>query len=121
MPRSRKRRSIHLDNAESRLAEIVGINPNLDFGEGLTTRNIKDKIEKARGALADYNTLISNLEKARVLFSLLENEVKDLHTRMLTGVATRYGKESAEYRMAGGVPPSERRRSRSSAAVVADG
>ena len=118
MPRLRKRRSIHLDNAESRLAEVIGIDPDLDFGDGLSTDAIQEKVTQARQALAQYNTLISGLEQARKLFDDLEKEVKDLHARMLTGVATRFGKESAEYKMAGGTPPSERRRPRSRAAAA---
>lgn len=37
-------------------------------------------------------------------------QVKDLSKRMLTGVASKYGKNSSEYEMAGGTRKSERKK-----------
>lgn len=39
-----------------------------------------------------------------------EDRLKDLSERVLLGVATRYGKDSDEYEMAGGIRKSERKR-----------
>ena len=39
-----------------------------------------------------------------------ERELADVAEHMLMGVATRYGKSSVEYGMAGGVPKNQRRK-----------
>ena len=109
MPR-KKKRSILLDRAESRHAEMSAINGDLDFGEGLSIENFKEQIDKTRQSLADYNRLLSNLDEAAATFKNLERNLGLITSRMLAAVAARYGKESVEYKMAGGTPLGERSR-----------
>ncbi|MEM6350006.1 MAG: hypothetical protein AAF766_04520 [Cyanobacteria bacterium P01_D01_bin.14] len=109
MPR-KKKRSILLDRAESRHAEMSAIDADLDFGEGLSVETFKEEIEQTRQALANYNRLISTLEQAALAFKDLERNLGLTTSRMLAAVAARYGKESAEYKMAGGTILSERNR-----------
>jgi hypothetical protein len=112
MSRRKKKRSIHLDKAQARLAALRSIKPVLDFGAGLTTQTYADLIVETRQTLADYNSLLTKLDQVYSKFKTLERSLTEMTTRMLIGVATQYGKESIEYKMAGGTRPSERRRHR---------
>lgn len=57
-----------------------------------------------------YNTLLSQTDGALNAFVVAEKGLKDLSERMLSGVAVKFGKDSAPYKMAGGVRKSERNR-----------
>ena len=114
MARRKKKRSIKVDRAMARHAAMQSIDPDLDFGEGLSVQAYGKLLDQAREALTAYNTLLSDLDKAFTAFDVLEQSLTTMSTRMLSGVAARYGKESVEYTMAGGTRPSERRKSRPS-------
>ena len=112
MPRLKKTRSIHLDKARTRRDAIVSIDPNLDFNNGQTVAAYSDIIRQAEAALSEYNTTLSKLDNLYNQFKALETQLRDASERMLTGVATQFGKNSAEYEMAGGTRKSERKRLR---------
>ena len=57
-----------------------------------------------------YNSALSNLDKLYRDMLETERELSDMAEHMLLGVATKYGKSSAEYGMAGGVPKNQRRK-----------
>ena len=54
--------------------------------------------------------MLSTVDRAIASVEAAEAEVKNLSELMLLGVATKYGKDSYEYEMAGGVRKSERKR-----------
>lgn len=114
MARRKKKRSINIDRAQVRHAAILSIDSALDFGEGLSAQAFGKLLAETRQALADYNTLLSDLDSAYTAFKVLERSLTTMSTRMLSGVAARYGKESVEYTQAGGTRPSERRKSQPS-------
>ncbi len=101
------RGSASIDKAQRRLANLKSIDENLDLGYGLTIDNYADAIESIRTALDKHNTLISNLDESRKNVTELEKALSSLSERMLSGVATKYGKDSIQYSKAGG---SNRRR-----------
>ena len=115
MSRRKKKRSLIIDKAHSRQASLLSIAPELDFGNDLTTDAYDQLIEETRDSLKVYNTLLSELDQAYNGFQALEKALADMTDRMLTGVATQFGKNSDEYEMAGGTRKSERRRSRRTA------
>lgn len=60
--------------------------------------------------IANYNTALSTIDD---LYNDCINQikvVKDWNERILTGVATKYGKNSSQYEMAGGKKKSERKK-----------
>lgn len=111
MSRLKKKRSIILDKARSRQAALLSVNAKLDFGNGLTTAAFDKLLDDTQKALKDYNTLLSQIDQAYNSFQSSEKSLADMSDRMLTGVATQYGKNSDQYEMAGGTRKSERRRS----------
>ncbi|WP_026082345.1 hypothetical protein [Mastigocladopsis repens] len=106
----RKRSSQMLEKAARRAASINSIDPNLDLGNGLTLPAFSTLIETMRTRENAYNSALSQLDKLYREMLQTERELGDMAEHMLLGVATRYGKSSVEYGMAGGVPKNQRRK-----------
>ena len=102
--------SASVDKAERRIAGLRSINPALDLGKGLTVEAFTDLIETTRRRVAAYNTTLSLLDADRAAMLEAEKTLMALSEKMLLGVAFEYGKDSAEYEMAGGVRKSQRKR-----------
>ena len=111
MPRTR-RSSSAIAKALVRSSNLKSISPTLDLGGGLTVAALDAKIAEAQAAEADYNQSVALMdEKANQLDALLE-EVSDLSSRLLSGVGSRWGKNSDEYEKAGGKKTDEIKRTR---------
>lgn len=109
-----KRTSKTLTAAATRLAGVKSIDPELDLGNGITVKEYEKKIEKTSKSLERYNTSLSVCDQNEELFDADELDLKDFHERVLLGVATKYGKNSTEYEMAGGKRKSARAKSKPS-------
>lgn len=105
-----KRSSVILQKSETRLAALQSINSRLDLGNGLTVAVFSALIETLRSQLAAYNSALSALDDLSSEIKQLEHQLRALSEQMLLGVAAKYGKDSREYGMAGGVRRSQRRR-----------
>ncbi|MBE9179516.1 hypothetical protein IQ268_13180 [Oculatella sp. LEGE 06141] len=106
----RKRSSKVLEKAERRAASLRSINTALDLGNGLSIEAYFSMIEEMRSELASYNTALSGIDKTYSNVLELERKLGDFSELILLGVATRYGKSSDEYVMAGGARKVSRRR-----------
>lgn len=115
MPRL-KRNSKVLDKAEVRVAGMQSISDTLMLENGLSVEEFNTLIVQLRVKLATYNTALSAIDKARSEVLELERKLGDYSERMLLGVASRYGKSSNEYEMAGGVRK-DRRKSRKPSSI----
>jgi chromosome condensin MukBEF ATPase and DNA-binding subunit MukB len=109
MPR-RKRTSIALENAQSRIAALQTIDPDLDLGRGISVADFNEKLEATRQALEEYNKALSVIDQTGSYVTELERSLTDLSNRMLSGVATIYGKSSSQYKMAYGSKRTTRKR-----------
>jgi hypothetical protein len=96
------RGSATVDKAQRRLANLKSIDEQLDLGYGLTIAAYRQMIETTRAALDAHNILISNFEESRKTVTELEKDLAALSERMLTGVSTKYGRNSVQYSKAGG-------------------
>ncbi|MHC5612986.1 MAG: hypothetical protein ACYTXA_18765 [Nostoc sp.] len=98
----RKRNSNVLERAERRIESLQSISVQLDFGEGLTIQAYTMTINDLRSKLSAYNTALSTIDKLTDDVKNAEQVVIAMSEKMLLGVASRYGKSSQEYEMAGG-------------------
>ena len=99
-----------LDKAGTRLSGIKSISPDLDLNDGLTVRNYEQQIKKTKDQIDVYNTTLGTIDDLYNA-SLAEIEIlKDWNERVLNGVASKYGTNSSQYEMAGGVRKSERKK-----------
>ncbi|MEH2248674.1 hypothetical protein [Nostoc sp.] len=99
----RKRNSSVLERADRRIESLQSISVELDFGKGLTIQAYTMTINDLRSKLAAYNTALSTIDKLTDDVKNAEQAVIAISEKMLLGVASRYGKTSQEYEMAGGV------------------
>lgn len=106
----RKKSSIILEKAERRIAGLRSIDASLDLGNGLTMEAYTQLIEDTRSKLSTYNTTLSSVDKIYSDVLDAEQTLSDFTECMLMGVATKYGKNSNEYEMAGGVRKADRKR-----------
>jgi multidrug efflux pump subunit AcrA (membrane-fusion protein) len=105
-----KRISTVVEKAQQRLAALTSVDPALDFGNNLSITAYRAEAADAQAKLDAYNTLLSQVDEAYNAFQSAEKSLRDLSERMLAGVASKYGKDSNQYEMAGGVRKSERKR-----------
>ncbi|MEH2411022.1 hypothetical protein [Nostoc sp.] len=105
----RKRNSSVLERGDRRIESLQSISVELDFGvraasrrEGLTIQAYTVTINDLRSKLAAYNTALSTIDKLTDDVKNAEQAVIAISEKMLLGVASRYGKTSQEYEMAGG-------------------
>jgi hypothetical protein len=64
-------------------------------------------MEQLRSKIDAYNTALSVIDSSQTEIEQLEKTLGDLSEKMLIGVAFKYGKDSPEYEMAGGVRKSD--------------
>ena len=105
-----KRRSLVIEKARRRCDAVCTIDPKLDLGEGLTASAYQAKIKAGNEQLNAYNQLVAQTDAAGAELKVVESEVAALSRRLLKGVASRYGEDSAEYGKAGGTRQSEVKR-----------
>ncbi|NJL37259.1 MAG: hypothetical protein HC840_29260 [Leptolyngbyaceae cyanobacterium RM2_2_4] len=105
-----KRSSRVLEKAERRFAALKSISSTLDLGNGQTLEAYAQAIESGRRKLEFHNTTLSTADAASTAVTEFEKSLGELSEDMLLGVASKFGKDSLEYEMAGGVRRSERKR-----------
>ena len=110
MARRKLARIKEYDNAKSRLAALKSINPALDLGNGMVIGTYQTSIDNFTSLLSQYNTALSTVDDLYNKCNQSLLDVKDLSERMLAGVASKYGKNSSEYEMAGGTRKTERKK-----------
>ncbi|AFY32268.1 methyl-accepting chemotaxis protein [Calothrix sp. PCC 7507] len=105
---SRKRRTSRvLEKAELRTSGLKAIDPTMDFGDSRNLQNMAQLIQQYRTKIDTYNTALAVIDSSKTEMKELEKKLSDLSEKMLIGVAFKYGKDSIEYEMAGGVRKSD--------------
>ena len=122
----RKRTSRILEKAELRSAGLKSIVPSIKFDDDNNIEKLIASIEQLRTKLDAYNTALSVIDSFQSEIEEMEKNLSSLSEKMLMAVAIKYGKNSREYEMGGGVRNSERIRKirssrlKASAAQVSD-
>lgn len=111
MARRKLIRIVDLEKGITRLAAVKSIDTALDLGNNITVVNYETQITSLQSKLATYNTALSTIDDLYNECIAQIDVIKDWNERILTGVATKYGKNSSQYEMAGGVKKSERKKS----------
>ena len=104
----RKRTSRALESAELRFAGLKAIDANLDLGDAYNLKSLTQLIEQLRNKIEAHNTALSTIDSSKVEIEELEQILSTFSEKMLMGIGFKYGKDSREYEMAGGVRKSER-------------
>lgn len=110
MARRKLTRVLDLEKGITRVAAVKSINPALDLGSNITVANYETQVQLLSTKIAAYNTALSTIDDLYNECIAQIDVVKDWNERILTGVATKYGKNSSQYEMAGGKRKSERKK-----------
>ena len=103
-----KRTSRVLEKAELRSAGLKAIDSNLDFGDNCDLQNLTQLIEHLRIMVNAYNIDIAMIDSSKTKIDEMEKTLSNLTDKLVRGVAFKYGKNSSEYELAGGIRDSER-------------
>ncbi|RCJ19982.1 hypothetical protein A6S26_04430 [Nostoc sp. ATCC 43529] len=104
----KKRSSQILKKAQFRVAGLKAIDPNLNFDDTYNLQNLTQLLEKFHNMLNDYNAAIAMIDSSKKKLDEMEKTLSQVSDKMLTWVGCKYGKNSNEYELAGGVRDSER-------------
>ncbi|MDZ7959266.1 MAG: hypothetical protein RMY34_15520 [Aulosira sp. DedQUE10] len=106
----KQRTSRILEKAEFRVARLKAIDPNITFDDNYNLRNLTQIIQQFHNMLDEYNADMAVIDSSRTKLDEMEKTLKNISDKMLAGVGFKYGKDSNEYELAGGVKQSERTR-----------
>jgi hypothetical protein len=109
MPRQKKNSAV-LDKIEHRILGFKSIDPALDFGDTVSVVHLTTLTEQLQTQLDQYNLMLTQLDSAKSQIETLEKTLRETSERLVSGVAFKYGKDSREYEMVGGVRKSDRAR-----------
>ncbi|MHC5824653.1 MAG: hypothetical protein ACYT04_54620 [Nostoc sp.] len=104
----RKRTSRILEKAELRSTGLKSIVPSIKFDENYNIEKLLESIEQLRTKINVYNSALSVIDSFKTEIEEMEKNLSNLSEKMLMVVAIKYGKNSREYEMGGGVRNSER-------------
>ncbi|MEH1905220.1 MAG: hypothetical protein V7L04_28560 [Nostoc sp.] len=105
-----KRTSRVLEKAQLRSAGLKSIVPNIKFDEDYSLEKLIESTDQLRIKIDVYNTALSVVDSTKTEIEEMEKNLSQLSEKMLMVVAIKYGKDSREYEMAGGVRNSDRAR-----------
>jgi hypothetical protein len=109
----KKKYSRSLEQAEIRASGLAAIDPNMDFGDERSLSNLVSLCDQLRDKFTEHNTALTQVDTLRTEIKDIEKTISRISSKMLVAVAFKYGKDSTEYQMAGGVRSQDRiRRSR---------
>jgi ABC-type hemin transport system substrate-binding protein len=103
-----KRTSRVLEKAQLRFSGLKSIVPNIKFDEDYNLEKMIMSIEQLRTKIEVYNTALSVVDSSITEIEEMEQNLRQFCEKMLMIVAIKYGKDSREYEMAGGVRNSDR-------------
>lgn len=103
-----KRTSRILEKVELRASGMKSIVPSIKFEEDYTLEKLIESIEQLRNKLDVHNSALAIVDSSLTEVEEMEKNLRQLSEKMLMVVAIKYGKDSAEYEMAGGVRNSDR-------------
>ena len=107
-----KRISNVLEKAVKRAESMSSIQEDLDLGNGLTLAAYWEEIAKVRDIQKRHNARLSGVDQSQNELNAEERVLMEMTDHMLSAVKVKFGRDSYEYEMAGGVRHSERKRPR---------
>ncbi|WP_448265367.1 hypothetical protein [Nostoc sp. DSM 114159] len=104
----KKRTSLVLKKAEFRVAGLKAVDPNINFDDTYNLQNLTQLIKQFHNMLDDYNAAIAMIDSSKKKLDEMEKTLSHVSDKMLAVVGLKYGKNSNEYELSGGVRDSER-------------
>lgn len=105
--RLKKTRSRALDVGLIRTTGLQEIDQLIEFTDGFTTEAYNELVFETLQELQKYNAAIKRADKQKRIFERKERELADANERVKAGVLAKFGRDSYEYSLIGGVRKSE--------------
>ena len=105
-----KRTSTTLEQARHRLAGLQSINPVPVLGPNTTVPAYNAAIDAFAEMVSSYNEKLATLDKLKDELERQEKVLAEHSQRVLAAVRAQFGPDSDEYKQAGGVRTSDRKR-----------
>lgn len=97
-----KTNSATIEKATVRLQGMKAISQTLDLGGGLNGAALEAAMNDVRIKLDALIQMRTELEEVESAFEDSEKALAQINTRILSGIAARYGRDSVEYSQVGG-------------------
>lgn len=107
MPRQKKSSPV-LEKSEQKVIGFKSIDSNLDFGNSISLKYLTELNGQLRNKIDQYNMMLTAIDTTKEEIETLEKTIRETSERLVSGVALKYGKDSREYEMTGGVRKSDR-------------
>lgn len=104
------RESAPIAKAQLRVDGLAAIDPALDLGETVSVAEGKTLVGAAAKTLSDYNKALKAADDLLNKLNAQEKALGAWSTKALGGVKFKYGPDSSQYEMAGGIRQSERKK-----------
>lgn len=110
MARQRKNASPEMNETEQKVSGMKSISSTLDLGNDVTVATGEALLATSRTAIDQYNSLLAQADEK--LNEIIANNKKHraFNKKVLPAVGLKYGTDSNEYEMVGGVRDSERKK-----------
>jgi hypothetical protein len=106
----KKKESNSLKTLETRVAGMREINPGLDLGNGLEVSALEAKIKTRRERLDKYNALLTQADMLATDLAQDDKDCREESSNILSGIKSRFGRDSAQVEAVGGKRLSERKK-----------
>lgn len=103
-----QRTSRILDKGQVQLLKFRSVDSRMDFGNGRNLEILSQQIGELNASLIEYNNKIAELNAAKLRIDEKEKTMGNLLDQLMNGVCGKYGNDSREYEMAGGIRKSDR-------------
>ncbi|WP_046244696.1 hypothetical protein [Hymenobacter terrenus] len=104
------RESAPITKAQFRVDGLAAIDPQLDLGETISVAEGSTRVAAAAKTLSDYNKALNAADDLLNQLKKQEKELAAWSSRALSGVKFKYGADSSQYELAGGIRQSERKK-----------
>ena len=104
------RESAPITKAQLRVDGLAAIDPKLNLGETVSVAEGQALVKGAAQTLSDYNQALRTADDLLNKLNEQEKALSAWSAKALNGVKFKYGPDSSQYEMAGGIRQSERKK-----------
>lgn len=110
MARRRKQASEEMKELIQKIAGMKTIDGNFDAGNGVTVAAAEALLARGETGLSNCNQSVAAADDADNVFAGINKEIRAFNKKVLPATGLKYGTDSSEYELVGGVRESERKR-----------
>ncbi len=110
MARRKKQESEEIKELRKIIAGMKAIDPAFDAGNGVTLAAAEALIDEGVSALNDSNQALSVADDKDNIYAAKNKNIRAFKKKVLPAGGLKYGTDSSEYEMLGGVRESERKK-----------